>query len=72
MPLATVGCEAGGGASAEPSVTLRAVELEDDDMATEPVDQSDSEMPVLAPNGEAIVPPGRRSTEAPADEAADE
>ena len=61
LVLAT-GCEdAGtGGASAVPEVRMRVVELDDDDVAVQPAEESTSEFPVLGPTGEAIVPPEQR------------
>ena len=71
LSLALVGCEdleGGGGAAAVPEVRLRAAELDDEEVATEPLAESDSEVPVIAPSGEAIVPPEERAKAAAADE----
>ena len=67
-----VGCEeldGGGGAVAVPEVKIRVAELDDDDVATEPLAENKDAVPVLAPSGEAIVSPERRAEIAAEEEA---
>ena len=78
LAAALAGCGDLGGATARPSVSVRAAELDDEDVPTVSPGEAGSlgvAVPVLAPDGNVILPPDLRDRvggQAPAEDAAAE